>query len=128
MPRPALGGAESGALCLMVEAACEVVSAWEVCLSHRTSHCVEGNRLIKSGAWARAGLGLGALTFQSSLELTAFFSLLAGRLRRVPHTSERLLPIPFGIPTRVPASLLPGSPTERKCPHQRSPLLLVQNL
>ncbi|EDL97574.1 rCG27688 [Rattus norvegicus] len=35
------------------------------------------------------------------------------RLWRVPDTSERLLPIPFGIPACVPAALLPGSPTER---------------
>lgn len=79
------------------------------------------------------GLGQGlarGLDPSLSLVLTLFLSLPAGGLRRVPDASERLLPLPLGIPARIPAALLPGSPTERKCPRRRrrSPLLLVQNL
>ncbi|XP_036061301.1 coiled-coil domain-containing protein 85C isoform X2 [Onychomys torridus] len=35
-----------------------------------------------------------------------------GRPWRVPDASERLLSIPLGIPARIPAALLPGSPAE----------------
>lgn len=95
-------------------------SSWEG-EPEQIGRCVEGDLLVKNSAWPR-------VQGQPSLDLTVFFSLLAGRLWRVPDTSERLLPIPFGIPACVPAALLPGSPTERKCLHQRSPLFLVQNL